>query len=40
MKRAHQRTLEGVFVHPTSASIAWKDIEALFTGLGAEVSEH
>jgi hypothetical protein len=40
MKSAHQRTLEAVFVHPTSANIAWKDIAALFTGLGAEVSEH
>ncbi len=39
MKRAHQKTLEAVFAHPTSANIAWKDIEALFTGLGAEVTE-
>jgi HicA toxin of bacterial toxin-antitoxin, len=39
MKRAHQRTLEAIFAHPTSANIAWKDIEALFGGLGAEVSE-
>lgn len=39
MKRAYQRTLEAVFAHPTSANIAWKDIEALFQGLGAEVSE-
>lgn len=38
-KRAHQRTLELVFAHPTSANIAWKDIEALFGGLGAEVTE-
>ena len=39
MKRAHQRTLEAIFAHPISANIAWKDIEALFSGLGAEVSE-
>jgi hypothetical protein len=39
MKRAHQRTLEAVFAHPTGANISWKDIEALFSGLGAEVSE-
>ncbi|MDE2145438.1 MAG: type II toxin-antitoxin system HicA family toxin [Burkholderiales bacterium] len=39
MKRAHQKTLERVFAHPTSANIAWKDIEALLTGLGAKVSE-
>jgi hypothetical protein len=39
VKRVHLRTLEAVFAHPTSANIAWKDIEALFVGLGAEVSE-
>jgi hypothetical protein len=39
VKRAHLRTFEAVFAHPTSANIAWKDIEALFVGLGAEVSE-
>jgi len=39
MKRTHQKTLEAVFAHPTSANIAWKDIEALLAGLGAEVSE-
>ena len=39
MKRGHQKTLEAVFAHPTSANIAWKDIEGLLMGLGAEVSE-
>jgi hypothetical protein len=39
MKRTHQRTLEAVFAHPASANIAWKDIEALFRVLGAEISE-
>lgn len=39
MKRAHRKTLEAVFAHPTGANIAWKDIEALLKGLGAEVSE-
>jgi hypothetical protein len=39
MKRAHRKTLETVFAHPTSANIAWKDIEALLVGLGAEVTE-
>ncbi len=39
MKRAHLRTLEAVFAHPTSANIAWKDIEALLESLGAEISE-
>lgn len=28
-----------LFASPTSANIAWKDIEALFKGLGAAVSE-
>jgi hypothetical protein len=39
VKRSHRKTLEAIFAHPTSANIAWKDIEALFVGLGAEVSE-
>ena len=39
MKRAHQRTLEAVFAHPTSANIDWKDIESFLRGLGAEVTE-
>lgn len=39
MKRSHRKTLEALFAHPTSANIAWKEIEALFVGLGAEVSE-
>lgn len=28
-----------IFAHPTSANVACEDIEALFVGLGAEVSE-
>jgi len=39
MKRRHQRTLELIFAHPTSGNIQWRDIEALFTELGGEVSE-
>ena len=39
MKRAHQRTLEAVFAHPTSANIGWKDIESLLRSLGADVTE-
>ena len=39
MKRVHRKTLEAVFAHPTSANIAWKDIEALLVGLGAQASE-
>lgn len=39
VKRAHQKTLAAVFAHPTSANLAWKDIEALLKVLGAEASE-
>jgi hypothetical protein len=39
MRRAHRKTLAAIFTHPTSANIAWKDIEALLSSLGAEVSE-
>ena len=39
MKGKHQRTLELIFAHPTSASVPWKDIEALFKELSAEISE-
>lgn len=39
MKRTHRRTLELLFAHPTSASVQWRDVEALFRELGAEVSE-
>jgi HicA toxin of bacterial toxin-antitoxin, len=39
MKRKHQRTLELVFAHPISGNVQWKDVEALFKELGAEVTE-
>jgi hypothetical protein len=39
VKRCHRKTLAAIFAHPTSAKIAWRDIEALSVGLGAEVSE-
>ena len=39
MKRKHERTLDLIFARPTSANIQWRDIEALFNELGAEVSE-
>ena len=39
MKRKHQRTLQLIFAHPTSANIQWRDIEALFMELGAEVTQ-
>ena len=39
LKRRHRRTLALLFEHPTPANIAWRDIQALFIELGAEVSE-
>lgn len=39
MRRKHQKILEAIFAHPISGSISWRDIEALFLELGAEVSE-
>jgi len=39
VKKKHQKTLALIFKQPTSANIDWKDIEALFMELGAEVSE-
>lgn len=37
MKRRHQRTLEAIYAHPISGNIPWRDIEAFFVELGAEV---
>ena len=39
VKRRHERTLISIFAHPTSGNIPWRDIEALFIELGAEISE-
>lgn len=39
MSRKHRKTLEALFAHPVSANIKWRDIEALFKELGAEISE-
>lgn len=39
MKRKHQKTLESIFARPVSGNIQWRDIEALFVELGAEVTE-
>lgn len=39
MRRMHRRTLEAIFAHPVRANILWRDIEALFVELGAEISE-
>lgn len=39
MKRKHQNTLQSIFSHPVGANIKWRDIEALFKNLGAEITE-
>jgi HicA toxin of bacterial toxin-antitoxin, len=39
MKRKHRRTLELIFAHPTSGNVQWKDVEALFRELKAEIGE-
>lgn len=39
MKPKHIKTLNLIFAHPTSGNVKWRDIEALFLELGAELSE-
>ena len=39
MNAKHRRTLAAVFVRPTSATIKFSDLEALFKALGATISE-
>ena len=39
MKAKHRRTVEAIFARPVQSGIRWADIEALFTSLGAEISE-
>ncbi|MEX0671820.1 MAG: type II toxin-antitoxin system HicA family toxin [Candidatus Babeliales bacterium] len=39
MNKKHQKVLEQIFKEPVSATVKWSDIESLFIGLGAEVSE-
>lgn len=39
MKRKHAKTLTSIFSRPTPGSVQWKDIEALFGALGAEIEE-
>jgi len=39
MKRQSQRTLALIFARPTSANVQWREIEAMFRELGAELSE-
>lgn len=39
MNRKHSRTLQAIFATPVQSSVKWKDIEALFVNLGAEIEE-
>lgn len=39
MRKRHQKTLETVFARPVSGNLQWRDIEALFVELEAEISE-
>jgi hypothetical protein len=39
MKRKHQKIIEAIYARPVSANIQWRDIEALFVELGAEITE-
>jgi len=39
MRKRHQKTLESIFIRPVSGNLQWRDIEALFIELGAEISE-
>ncbi|AWY20953.1 type II toxin-antitoxin system HicA family toxin [Moraxella bovis] len=39
VQKKHQKTLQAIFKNPISANIKFKDIEALFVALGADISE-
>ena len=39
MQKKHIKTLKTIFSRPVSAAIRWKEIEALFIALGAEIQE-
>jgi len=39
LSAAHQRTLDSIFARPTSGTIKWRTIEALFRALGASIAE-
>lgn len=39
MKAKHKKTLDAIYAKPIQSNIVWKDIEALFIALGAEISE-
>lgn len=39
MQAKHTKTLKLIYQRPTSGNIKWRDIEALFIELGAQVQE-
>jgi hypothetical protein len=39
MNARHRKTLAAIYERPERSDIVWRDIEALFVALGAEVSE-
>ena len=39
MNKKHRRTLQAVFADPIRSNIAWRDIEAMLGGAGAEITE-
>jgi len=39
VNKKHRETLDAVFAQPTKSDISWKDVEAMLTALGAELSE-
>ena len=39
MNKKHEKTLRLVFKIPPLSNVCWSDIEGLFRGLGAEISE-
>jgi hypothetical protein len=39
MKRKYEKVLNRIFARPVSGNIKWREIEALFDELGAEIKE-
>ena len=39
MSKKHERTLAAIFSDPLPANVKWRDVEALFAALGAQLVE-
>jgi hypothetical protein len=39
LSKRHKKTLQRIFEHPVPPNLPWRDIEALFVALGAEIEE-